>query len=226
MHMKIDMHCHSYYSIDGVSSPKQMLEKAKGFGFAITEHNNCDSRKKFEELNKQFKVPIIFGEEKKLYLDEKFVGEILFYFLEKPIVSKNLFEAIDEGKKQDAIMSVAHPFDIMRKPLWTGFTKLEEVKKKVNAIEAFNSRVYFNGLNKKAEKFGIENKLALTAGSDAHIPYELGNALTVCEAENPEEFRKCILKKQARIEGKLSIPFVHLFSTFKKMGLLKPKMGD
>lgn len=225
MAMKIDMHSHSYYSIDGLSTPKEMLEKAakKGFGFAITEHNNCDSWKKLGELNREFMVPLIFGEEKKLYLEEKFVGEILFYFLQEDIKTKNLWEAIDEGKKQGAIMSVAHPFDIYRKPVWTGFTKLEEAKKKIDAVEAFNSRVYFNGLNKKAEKFAVENNLAFTAGSDAHIAAELGNACTVAEAENLEEFRKCILKKKTMIEGRLSFPFVHFYSTFRQMGLLKPK---
>jgi predicted metal-dependent phosphoesterase TrpH len=225
MAMKIDMHVHSYYSNDGLSSPKELLEKAKakGIGFAITEHNNCDSWKKYSELNRQFNVPLIFGEEKKLYIEEKLVGEILFYFLQSPVISNDLFEAIDEGKKQGAIMSVAHPFDFLRKPVWFGFRKLEEVKTKVDAIEAFNARIYFNCLNKKAEKFALKNNLAFTAGSDAHTPKELGNAYVFCNANNLEEFRKCIKKKQAKIEGRLESPLVHFYSTFRQIGLIKPK---
>ncbi|MDD5148059.1 MAG: PHP domain-containing protein [Candidatus ainarchaeum sp.] len=225
MKMKIDMHVHSEYSIDGLSSPKELLEnaKAKGIGFAITEHNNTDSWDRFRELNRQFNVPLIFGEEKKLYIEGKLVGEILFYFLQEPVVSKNLFEAIDEGKKQGAILSVAHPFDFLRKPVWFGFKKLEEVKTKVDAIEAFNARIYFQGLNKKAEKFALQNNLALTAGSDAHTPKELGNALAVAEAGSLEEFRNCLKKRQTRVEGRLAGFFVHLPSTLKQFGIIKVK---
>ncbi|MDD5163819.1 MAG: PHP domain-containing protein [Candidatus ainarchaeum sp.] len=223
--MKIDMHVHSQYSIDGLSRPEELLEKAKakGIGFAITEHNNCDSWKKFSELNRKFNVPLIFGEEKKLYIDGKLIGEILFYFLQSPVKSRELFEAIDEGKKQDAILSVAHPFDFLRKPVLFGFRKLEEVKTKVDAIEAFNARIYFKGLNKKAEKFALKNNLAFTAGSDAHIPKELGNAYAFCEAGNLEEFKKCLKQKQTKVEGKLAGLLVHLPSTLKQFGIIKIK---
>ncbi|MBV8097639.1 MAG: PHP domain-containing protein, partial [Verrucomicrobia bacterium] len=40
MPLKIDLHCHSFFSGDGVSSPEQLIEaaRAKGLsGFAITD---------------------------------------------------------------------------------------------------------------------------------------------------------------------------------------------
>src|SRR5258708_8784427 len=48
MAIKIDLHCHSFFSGDGVSSPEQLIEaaRAKGLdGFAITDHNTCDAVK-------------------------------------------------------------------------------------------------------------------------------------------------------------------------------------
>jgi len=48
MPLKIDLHCHSFFSGDGVSSPEQLIEaaRAKGLsGFAITDHNTCDAVK-------------------------------------------------------------------------------------------------------------------------------------------------------------------------------------
>lgn len=223
MPLKIDMHVHSVYSKDGLARPLELLKiaKSKGIGFAVTEHNHCDSFKEYEKLNKEFNVPIIFGEEKKVFFEEKLVGELLFYFLQEPIVSKELFEAIGEGKKQDAIISVAHPFDFVRKPVFFGFRKLEEVKSKIDAIEVFNSRAYLNSNNKKAEEFALQNNLAFTAGSDVHIPSELGHALTVCEADSLEGFRKSIKQKKTRFEGKLSSPIVHLYSSLKNFGLIK-----
>ena len=46
MPLKIDLHCHSFFSGDGVSSPEQLIEAArkKGLnGFVITDHNTCDA---------------------------------------------------------------------------------------------------------------------------------------------------------------------------------------
>src|SRR5947209_12126670 len=46
MPLKIDLHCHSFYSGDGVSSPEELITaaKAKGLhGVAITDHNTCDA---------------------------------------------------------------------------------------------------------------------------------------------------------------------------------------
>ena len=46
MALKIDLHSHSYFSGDGVSSLESMIASArrKGLdGFAITDHNTCDA---------------------------------------------------------------------------------------------------------------------------------------------------------------------------------------
>ncbi|MBN1940866.1 MAG: PHP domain-containing protein [Candidatus Diapherotrites archaeon] len=228
MVLKIDMHTHSCYSNDGVSKPRELLQIASknNFGFAITEHNNGDSWKQYWELNKKFKVPLICGEEIKLNNSGKFVGELLFYFLQKPIKSRELFTAIDEARAQDALISVAHPFDIFRKPILFGFRELEAVKKKIDAIEVFNSRVYFRSINRRAQKFAEANNLAFSAGSDSHIPRELGNAMAVCEGNSLEDFRKAIKKRQTRVEGKLSPITVHFYSTLKNFGIIKSNKGD
>jgi len=45
MAWNIDLHCHSFYSGDGVSSLEDMIASArrKGLhGFALTDHNTCD----------------------------------------------------------------------------------------------------------------------------------------------------------------------------------------
>ena len=46
MSYHIDLHCHSYFSADGVSSLEDLIAsaRAKGLhGFAITDHNTCDA---------------------------------------------------------------------------------------------------------------------------------------------------------------------------------------
>ena len=44
MKYRIDLHCHSRFSADGVSEPEEMVQAAKErglHGFAITDHNTC-----------------------------------------------------------------------------------------------------------------------------------------------------------------------------------------
>src|SRR5262249_19447533 len=46
MPFKIDLHTHSFFSGDGVSSPEELIAaaRAKGLdGIAITDHNTCDA---------------------------------------------------------------------------------------------------------------------------------------------------------------------------------------
>ena len=46
MSVKIDLHCHSFFSGDGVSSPEQLIEAARKKGlnaFVMTDHNTCDA---------------------------------------------------------------------------------------------------------------------------------------------------------------------------------------
>ncbi len=46
MSLNIDLHTHTFFSGDGVSSPEDNIEaaRAKGLhGFAVTDHNTCDA---------------------------------------------------------------------------------------------------------------------------------------------------------------------------------------
>ena len=46
MPYNIDLHTHSFFSGDGVSSPEKLIESARSkglHGFAITDHNTCDA---------------------------------------------------------------------------------------------------------------------------------------------------------------------------------------
>ncbi|MFM8807320.1 MAG: PHP domain-containing protein [Chthoniobacterales bacterium] len=46
MPLRIDFHVHSFFSMDGVSSPEDLIAAARAAGlngFAITDHNTCDA---------------------------------------------------------------------------------------------------------------------------------------------------------------------------------------
>lgn len=225
--MKFDLHVHSCYSHDAVNSLGELLKlaKEKCIGFAITDHNNCNAWNDLKKLNKQYKahkVPIIFGEEIRVYEGKELLGELLAYFLQETVQKGQLIEVLENLKEQDAVISIAHPFDKLRAPLFSGAKRLDFLKKEVHAVEVFNARCYFNSFNRKAEKFALGNKLAFTAGSDAHFPEEFGNALVELQGITEEEWRKSLLFCN-NFSGKLSRKRVHLFTALRKHKLIGPK---
>jgi predicted metal-dependent phosphoesterase TrpH len=204
--MLFDLHTHSKYSIDALSKPETMIKicKKNNWGLSITDHNNINvySKSNVLKLAKKENVFLIPGEEiKVLENNEKnarCVGEVICYFINKEI-KPNTFETIfDEIKSQNALLSCPHPFDWPRKM----FKDFPKHWKKFDAMEVYNARAYYDGLNKKSLDFFnnvTKRKIASLASSDAHTPEEIGNGLTEILANNEEEFRKAIKKRQTKI---------------------------
>lgn len=221
--MLLDLHVHSCYSEDSASQPVDLVKKAveKGFGFAITDHNNCNGWDDFRKLGAEYGVPIIFGVELKVFREKKMLGEILGLFLKKPVVEQDFFEAVAQIHEQGGIVAVPHPFDLMRKPFMRGWDELEKQKKHVDAIEVFNSRTIVKKFDVRAKKFAKENSFPMVCGSDAHTVNELGNSLTEVRAKNLEDAKKEILAGNTRLHCHRSSVFVHSYSAMAKFGLKK-----
>jgi len=221
--MLLDLHVHSQYSEDSITKPIDLIKKAaaKGFGFATTEHNNCDSWNDFKKLGKKFKVPIILGTEIKVFKGKKFLGEILGLFLKKPVETRDFFEAVTLIHEQGGIVAAAHPFDLMRKPFMRGFDELPRLRKHFDAIEVFNSRTIVKKFDARAKRFAKENKMPMICGSDAHTLEELGASLTEVKAKNLDEAKAEILAGRTRLHCHKSSFIVHSYSTMAKLGLKK-----
>ncbi|MCD6479061.1 MAG: PHP domain-containing protein [Candidatus Diapherotrites archaeon] len=219
----IDMHVHTVYSGHGSLRVNEIFKiyKTKGIVPAITEHNTAKPWKEAEHFSKKYSLPFIKGEEIKVYHNAKLVGELLGLFMNEEIAPGSIFEVIDRLHEQQAMISVAHPFDVLRKPFFKGFTMLEQIRKKVDAIEVFNSRCYFSAANKKAKEFADRNNMPFTAGTDAHFANELGNAFMIIDASSLEEARKKILAKKCSYWGKPSSKIVHLYTQLAKLGFFR-----
>jgi len=216
------MHMHTYYSRHGNLKIKDIFStySKKGIIPAITEHNTSKPWQEAEQYSRKYSLPFIKGEEIKVYHEGSLVGELLGLFMNEEVKPGNIFEVIDSLKEQHALISVAHPYDILRKPLFKGFTMLEQIKDKVDAIEIFNSRCLLSSANKKAERFAMQNSLAFTAGTDSHFSCELGNAFLIVDASTLEEARKKILKKQCSYWGRKSSLKAHLYTRLAKLNLM------
>ncbi len=215
--MKIDLHCHSYYSRDGVSSPEALIKTAlkKGLdGIALTDHDTTRGWKRAIEAAKRLNAYLVLAEEIKIREKGETVGEVLGYFLKREIdpKGKSLEEVVDEIKKQGGISIIAHPYHWKRP-----FRQLERYKNLVDGIEVFNARSQTKRGNQKSLEFAQKNNLAVTAGSDAHHCSEVGDAYIEAEAGNLKELREAILRKRVKIFGRQSSLFVQIFPTIGKI---------
>lgn len=208
--LRVEFHCHTVYSKDSLTSPEALLAACRRKGIdrvVITDHNNIQGALAAQKLDPEM---VIVGEEIKT---EK--GELLAAFVTEE-VRRDLppLEAIRRLREQGAFISVSHPFDRLRNGAWA-LPDLEEIAPLVDAIEVFNARCMQAEFNKLAQQFAQEHGLAGTAGSDAHVAFELGAAhLLLPEFTDAEGLRKAL--PGAQVVGRLSPWWVHFASMYAR----------
>ncbi len=197
--MKVDLHCHTYWSKCSGLRPKYLIRLAKHknlSGIAITDHNSVFISKKFYRWAKKdpnfFVIPGV-----EVSSD---AGHILGLFVTEPINTRQAAEVIDCIREQDGISVIAHPFDPRR---GKGFP---DSVKRVDAIEVFNSRNVLPMFDWKAWNLAVKLRKLMTAGSDAHLPFEVGNAYVMVPGSDEEDFRRDLKQGKVKICGRKS-PF-------------------
>ena len=187
MWVKTELHCHTVYSHDSSNRLSRLIQFAHEIGIqrlAITDHNTISGALKAKEMDPDL---IIIGEEIRTTK-----GELIAYFVDDQIPSGlSPMDAIERLKKQNALISVPHPFDRLRSG-WMR-TDLLEILPFVDAIEIFNSRCYTPSVNAAAQVFASEKNLSVTVGSDAHSLLEMGSAtLLLPEFNSADELRRVL----------------------------------
>lgn len=216
----VELHSHTYHSTDSLLSPARLLEICDRKGIdhiAITDHNSTAGAFQAAAIDGE---RVIIGEEIKTTK-----GELLGYFLQEEIPpGLSPEDTISRLRDQGAFISVSHPFDHTRSGSWAE-DDLRQILPLVDAIETYNARTWTDDPNTRALTLALETNLLQTAGSDAHIPYEVGRTLLRMPAfDNVETFRVALA--EAEILGRRSTPLVHFSSRYatwrKKMGWTPP----
>jgi predicted metal-dependent phosphoesterase TrpH len=212
--MKIDLHCHTFFSKDGISSPKKLIETAlkNGIdGIAITDHDTISGWREAEFWAKKLGAGLILGEEIKTK-----AGDILGLFLKSEIKSREPEKVMKEIKSQEGIVVIPHPFHLVEKFK----DDLKKYLDLIDAIEVFNGRQPFSFFDKKAFEFAKKHNVAMVAGSDAHSCFDIGKVYTQTEgAKDLEEFKKAIFQKKTKIFGCKAPAFSLIFPLLAKIGL-------
>jgi predicted metal-dependent phosphoesterase TrpH len=204
--LRVDFHTHTGYSPDSIASIARFLKSAHLHGLdrvVVTDHNTIRGALAAQKAEPEF---VIVGEE-----IQTTCGELLAAFV-KEEVPKNLdpMKAIELLRAQGAFISVSHPMDYMRSG-WPD-EDLKRIIPFVDAIEGANARVLKNATNTMALVFAREHDLAITAGSDAHHPYELGRMSLELPAFTDADSLRSVIRA-GRVVGMRSPGWVHLFST-------------
>jgi len=208
MPLNIDLHTHSFFSGDGVSSPEEMIAAArlKGLhGFALTDHNTCKGIDYLlkKGLMREDGLPvdgflIIPGIE--VSTDD---GHLLCLGVTLPNMKGEPAEEVcKEIHARGGLAIPAHPYDYFR----AGIRESAFKTMQIDALEVFNAATTFQSCNTKAYKYAEAHGLPMTAGSDAHHERAIGTAYTVLETEELtlENVMRQILKKNQLVMHPLS----------------------
>ena len=205
--MKIDMHVHTKYSLDGTREPFEFVDMARKIGLsgiAITDHNEVRGALEAREYAKEIDFLVIVGEE--ISTDS---GHILAYNIRKEI-ERDLTpeETVKRINDQGGFAVVAHPDRFpsgIKKEMITGL--------KVVGIEVMNGATVAYK-NNAARCQALKLDKGMVGGSDAHSPKKIGTAYTVFEGSSLSamDIQQHVSQKRSRAEGK------HL-SYFRQAGL-------
>jgi predicted metal-dependent phosphoesterase TrpH len=198
--LKMDLHVHSCYSHDGISSIREIIEysKKRGLnGVALTDHNTCEGSMQLSRTNELLVLP---GME----IDTT-GGHILALNISKPVPSKlNPLETIRRIHEAGGIAVAAHPYAFGK----TG--KRQQLTKTSNfdAVEVVNSSAFpFFLSTNLSRKWAQQLGLPQTAGSDSHIPQTIGMAYTVIDADPEIDEIVRAIKKGATVPVGSSVPW-------------------
>jgi predicted metal-dependent phosphoesterase TrpH len=209
--IKVDLHVHTRYSVDGTLSPETIVEASlrSGVGaLAITDHNTIAGALALRQVAP---FPVIIGQE-----ISTSHGEMMGLFLKEQVPRDlSAFETMELVKEQGGLVGVPHPFDRFRSESLDKAV-LEEIGGELDFVEGLNGRVTLPEDNRRAREFAHGNGVPCTAGSDAHIAYELGCAYLEMDHFDGGREQFVLELPRARIAGGCSPIWVHFFSLYAK----------
>ena len=186
MPLHIDLHCHSWFSRDGVSSPESLIATArrKGLhGFALTDHDTSDGCRHLLDtgLMREDGQPvdgflIIPGVEVSTAEGHLLcLGVMLPYLKRRPAL-----EVCRLVHAAGGIAIPAHPYDLFR----AGIREAVLDTLEIDALEVFNAATTFKRYNRMAREYAARKNLRMTAGSDAHHEAAIGTACTILPTDD------------------------------------------
>ena len=173
MEVRFDLHIHSEHSPDGCMSLDEIVScaRARGLqGVAVCDHDRA--------LTETWDAPdflLIPGIE--LSTDW---GHLLGLFVTEQIEARELDAAIDAVHACGGLAVMAHPFERS-----SDAQRLDAYLDRLDGIEVWNGRADRKNPQANAMACALAQRAQkpVTAGSDAHLPEEIGNGVVTLEVD-------------------------------------------
>lgn len=176
--MKLDLHIHSSYSLDGSDNPKEIIKHARKIGLdgiAITDHNEIKGSLEAIKYGKTLNDFVVVPGIEVSSLDGHLIGLGMTESVEKGLPTKETIELITD---QGGIVIASHPYRF-----WSGLGDEIVKSNDFTAVEVMNARSLRKD-NRRALKLANELALGRTGGSDCHSLDQIGKAYTELEISN------------------------------------------
>ncbi|NOZ56165.1 MAG: PHP domain-containing protein [Calditrichaeota bacterium] len=210
--MRLDLHLHSCFSHDATNSPHSIVRWAQRRGLdgvALTDHGTTDGWNAVRSAVEEAGLLFIPGQEVRVTWQGEPIGDVVCLFLRAPVAGTELDAVVEQVRDQDALAAVAHPFAYRR---WA-FKNLKLLEYFPDLlIETRNGRTYSREGNERAEALARRLGRAVTAGSDAHVPWEIGSVWVEVKAANLPETRRLLREGRATVRGHPASPVHILYS--------------
>jgi predicted metal-dependent phosphoesterase TrpH len=187
MPLRIDFHVHSFFSMDGVSSPEDLVDAARAAGlngFAVTDHNTCEAvdymleKGLMREDGKPVDGFLVIPGVEVTTSD----GHLLCLGCRLPSTLRGCpaVEVCAAAHEAGCLCVAPHPYDLFR----AGIRESVLDKLPLDGLEVFNAATTLKRHNRKAYDYAVRRGLPMTAGSDAHHAGAVGVACTILETED------------------------------------------
>ena len=187
MPLRIDFHVHSFFSMDGVSSPEDLIAAARAAGlngFAVTDHNTCDAvdymraHGLMREDGRAVDGFLVIPGVEVTTAD----GHLLCLGCTLPssLKGKPSLEVCDLAHRAGGICVAPHPYDLFR----AGIRESVLDTLPLDGLEVFNAATTMKRHNRKAYQYAEKRGLPMTAGSDAHHAGAVGGACTILDTDD------------------------------------------
>ena len=177
---RVDLHCHTSASFDGVSDPAALVARAAERGLthvAITDHDTLDGAFRARDAAPAG-ITVLIGCE--VHTRE---GDLVLVFLEQPIGrGLSARDAIAAGREQGAVIGIPHPYDHARRSLLLQPAN-EELVGLVDWVESRNARVTRQAANERAAALAARLAVPGIGVSDAHALIEVGRTYTAMSGD-------------------------------------------
>jgi predicted metal-dependent phosphoesterase TrpH len=170
--MRYDLHVHTNASPCSATPPENVARAAAQAnldGIVVTDHDTLVNTERVRECAPDG-LAVIPGVEVTTTQ-----GHLLAIDVPEAPPQTDPLSVVESVHDHGGLAVLAHPFDALRQVY---DRKLPELAAAVDGIEALNSRCVRESFNRQARAFAAHHGLAITGGSDAHFPMEVGRAVT------------------------------------------------